>query len=115
MSFEISVKKVTNLKDVNGSSVFISWRRGTKKTAGDTRRVIVQKNEAVWDERIVFESKLFMDPKSQKFDEKTLSLTLKEVCGVVWCGVVWCGVVWCGVVLYVQECVVFGRVVGMCT
>lgn len=76
------MKKVTNLKDVNGSSVFISWRRGTKKTAGDTRRVIAQKNEASWDERIVFESKLFMDPKSQKFDEKAFSLTLKEVCPV---------------------------------
>jgi hypothetical protein len=79
VSFEIQVKKVTNLKDAAGSSVFISWRRGTKKTAGDTRRVIATKSEAVWDnERLCFESKLFMDPKSQKFDEKILSLTLKE-------------------------------------
>lgn len=79
--FDIQVKKVTNLKDVNGSSVFISWRRGTKKNAGDTRRVLVAKNEATWTdaEHLAFDSKLFMDPKSQKFDEKTLSLTLKEV------------------------------------
>lgn len=78
VSFELALKKVTNLKGYAGSSVFISWRRGTKKTAGDTRRVIAGQAEAEWDERIVFESKLFMDPKSQKFDEKTLSLTIKE-------------------------------------
>lgn len=76
----MQVKKVTNLKEHNGASVYIAWRRGNKKTSGDTKRVIANKNEAVWDnERIIFESKLFMDPRSMKFDEKSLSLTLKEV------------------------------------
>lgn len=80
VNFELQIKKVTNLKDHNGSSIYIAWRRGSKKTSGDTKRVIVDKNEASWEqqEKISFDSKLFMDPKSQKFDEKKLSLTLKE-------------------------------------
>lgn len=78
---EIQVKKVTNLgKELNGSTVFLSWRRGTKKTSGDTKRVLANKQEAVWDEKIVFETKLFIDPKTQKIDEKKLTLSLKEVC-----------------------------------
>ncbi len=40
---------------------------------------MVNKNEAVWDEKITFESKLFVDSRSQKYDEKKLSFVLKEV------------------------------------
>ncbi|GAM29318.1 hypothetical protein SAMD00019534_124940 [Acytostelium subglobosum LB1] len=72
------VKKVANLKELNGSSVFISWRRGTSKVQGETTHTIVRNGEATFEEKISFESKFFIDAKTQKPDEKKLSMSLKE-------------------------------------
>ncbi|KAK5582214.1 hypothetical protein RB653_003797 [Dictyostelium firmibasis] len=75
---EILVKKVSNLKELNGGSVFVYWRRGTSKQSGETHHMIVRNGEAIFEEKISFESKFFIDAKSQKPDEKKLSLQLKE-------------------------------------
>ncbi|KAM9963803.1 hypothetical protein ACTFIW_007057 [Dictyostelium discoideum] len=75
---EILVKKVGNLKELNGGSVFVYWRRGTSKQSGETHHMIVRNGEAIFEEKISFESKFFIDAKSQKPDEKKLSLQLKE-------------------------------------
>lgn len=78
VKIEIQVKKVNNLKDYNGAPVFIYWRRGNSKLSGETTHVTVRNNEGTFEEKITFESKFFIDPKSQKPDEKKLSLQLKE-------------------------------------
>ncbi|EGC30263.1 hypothetical protein DICPUDRAFT_158016 [Dictyostelium purpureum] len=75
---EILIKKVVNLKELNGGSVFVYWRRGTSKSSGETSHIIVRNSEAIFEEKISFESKFFIDSKSQKPDEKKLSLQLKE-------------------------------------
>jgi len=75
---EVLINKVINLKEYNGGSVFVYWRRGTSKSSGETSHVVVRNGEAVLEEKISFESKFFIDPKSQKPDEKKLSLQLKE-------------------------------------
>ncbi|EFA85745.1 C2 calcium/lipid-binding region-containing protein [Heterostelium album PN500] len=71
-------KKVANLKEYNGGSLFVSWRRGNSKLQGETSHVIVRNAEATFEEKITFESKFFIDSKSQKPDEKKFSMTLKE-------------------------------------
>eukprot|EP01132_Coremiostelium_polycephalum_P006597 gene6597-8165_t len=75
---ELFIKKVVNLKELNGGSAFIHWRRGSSKSSGETSHVVVRNGEAVFEEKISFESKFFIDPRSQKPDEKKLSLQLKE-------------------------------------
>eukprot|EP01133_Synstelium_polycarpum_P013330 gene13330-15673_t len=75
---EILVKKIINLKEYNGGSLFIQWKRGSSKTSGETSHVLVRNGEAVFEEKISFESKFFIDSKSQKPDEKKISLSLKE-------------------------------------
>ncbi|KAF2073381.1 hypothetical protein CYY_005294 [Polysphondylium violaceum] len=75
---EVLINKVINLKEYNGGSVFVYWRRGTSKSSGETSHVVVRNGEALFEEKISFESKFFIDPKSQKPDEKKLSLQLKE-------------------------------------
>ncbi|EGG19477.1 C2 calcium/lipid-binding region-containing protein [Cavenderia fasciculata] len=76
---EVVIKKVTNLKELNGSSVFIQWKRGSSsKSSGDTSHLMVKNGESIFDEKISFESKFFIDPKTQKPDGKKVAFSLKE-------------------------------------
>lgn len=82
MSFDLTIDKVTNLdKSLNGTTVFVEWRRGSHKNTGITKRALVTKLEANWHEAVTISCNLYKDTKKDKFDEKVLTLTLKEVCG----------------------------------
>jgi len=79
LQFEILVGKVTGIASkLDGGTVLISWRRGSGNK-GTTKRVLVEKNVASWNEKIVFTSTLFKDETTNLYEEKYLSLTLKEV------------------------------------
>lgn len=65
-------------------TVYIEWRRGSKKKTGLTKRVLVSRlphltvrGNAVWDEQIKIASTFFKDKKG-KFDSKKMSLKIKE-------------------------------------
>lgn len=81
VQFDIMLKKVTQLdKSLNGSTVFVEWKRkGGTQASGMTKRSLVAKNEATWNESFSVSATIFKDPKSDTFDPKKLYLTLKEV------------------------------------
>lgn len=81
VSFDIVVRKASNLdKSLNGTTVYIEWRRGSKRATGMTKRALVTKNEAVWSEPINCTCTMFHDSRTDKYDEKSISFYLKEVC-----------------------------------
>ena len=42
IKYEITVKKITKLPEkLNGSTIFILWRRGSRKNQGLTKRALV--------------------------------------------------------------------------
>jgi len=78
--FDLQVKKINRLPDrLNGSTLFILWRRGSKKNSGQTKRALVKDGEATWGESISFVCSLFRESDSDRFDAKTIAFALKEV------------------------------------
>src|SRR5690625_3950643 len=80
IQFNFTVKKVSRLPErMNGSTVYIMWRRGSKQNSGMTKRALVKDAEAVWSETISFVCSLFKDDENDQFENKTISFALKEV------------------------------------
>lgn len=80
IEFTVTVKKVTNLgstKIRDGATLFLEWKRGSRKNAGTTKRALVNGNEAQWNENFTFSSSLVK--KGDEFESKTLSIKLQEV------------------------------------
>ena len=78
--FDLQVKKINRLPErLNGSTLFLLWRRGSKKHSGQTKRALVKDGEATWEESISFVCSLFREPDSERFDAKTIAFALKEV------------------------------------
>lgn len=74
LSFEIVAERAFNLeKSLNGSTIYVAWRRGSKNNSGITKRVLVNKNEAIWRETFTVTTKLYRDSREQ-FEEKRLSI-----------------------------------------
>jgi hypothetical protein len=79
VQYDIIVQRAVKLdKGLNGATAFVEWKRG-KSNSGFTKRVLVSKNEAVWGESITLTCTLFRDAKKDRFEQKKLTLTLKEV------------------------------------
>src|SRR5690242_19093987 len=79
VSFEVTIVRAFNLeKSLNGSTVYIQWRRGSKSASGMTTRALVSKNEAYWNEPVTFTSTFYKN-SHEKFDKKELTFSLKEV------------------------------------
>lgn len=76
IDFSIQVHRVANLPDFNGSTVFLAWRRGSKSKSGTTQCVLVKDGEATFGEEMHFSSTFFKSGNG--FDDKNLSITLKE-------------------------------------
>ena len=80
VAFDFVIEKAFNLDpSMNGSTIYITWRRGSNTKSGMTKRALVSKNEAYWNEPFTFSSTFFRDSRD-KYDEKSISLELKEVC-----------------------------------
>eukprot|EP00727_Mastigamoeba_balamuthi_P000318 m51a1_g10283 hypothetical protein (699) ;mRNA; r:85662-88605 len=80
VEFDVHVRRVTNLKGRSGSTVFINWRRGTNANTGMTKSALVTAGEeAVFEEHVVFAGTLFRDAATGAYDEKKLSVALREV------------------------------------
>lgn len=80
-SFDITVKKISQLAEFNGKPVNLSWKRGKRPTnAGVLKDVVVTNGEAVWNEKFVVQVTLFKEVGVDKFDEKSLMLQLSQVC-----------------------------------
>jgi hypothetical protein len=81
--FEITFHKVTGLeKKLNGSTIFIHWKRGSRKNLGNSKRALVSKGEAKWGDVAPIKAHLYKDPKEtkkEKYDSKLLTLEIKEV------------------------------------
>lgn len=80
IEFTITVKKITNLSTVkvmDGATVFLEWKRGSRKNAGTTKRALVNGNEAQWNESFTCSSTLVK--KDDDFESKMLSIKLQEV------------------------------------
>ena len=78
--FECTIKKVTNLaENLNGSTLYIEWRRGARNNSGMTKRALVRDREAQWGESINFECTFMRDSTTHLFDRKHVVFTLKEV------------------------------------
>lgn len=78
-SFDITVKKLTNLNEYNGKPVTLSWKRGKRPAnAGTLKEAVVDHGEAVWDEKIVVQVTLFKEVGIDKFDEKSLHLQINQ-------------------------------------
>ena len=81
VEFEVTIIRAKNLdKSLNGSTIFIEWRRGSHKQAGTTRRVLVTNGNSGWDEKITFTSTIFKSSHGDKFDEKPIRFDINEVC-----------------------------------
>lgn len=79
LGFEIIILKAHHLeKGLNGSTIFIQWRRGSKKKSGTTKRALVNSSECTWNEKITFTSTFFRDPRTRQCDTKLISFILKE-------------------------------------
>jgi hypothetical protein len=79
-AFDITVKKVSHLDELNGKPVNLSWKRGKRPTnTGTLKDVVVHNGEAVWDEKITVQVTLFKESGVDKFDEKSLHLQLSQV------------------------------------
>src|SRR4051812_38736104 len=72
-----SIKKLE--KKLNGSTVFIEWKRSSKPGCnGMTKRALVSNGDANWNaETITFSGTFFRD--GDKFDKKLLQISLVEV------------------------------------
>ncbi len=80
MTFDVNIVKVSNLdKKYNGSTLFVEWKRGSRKNSSSTKRAFVSKNEAFWGDSFQISTHLYKEKDKDKFDSKTLTLTLKEV------------------------------------
>ncbi len=79
--FEIHLRKASNLdKSFHGTTVFIEWKRGSRRCTGTSKRALVtSKGEATWGETILCTGTMFRDPRTDKYDEKQISFDLKEV------------------------------------
>lgn len=75
--FDVVIKKLINIQDLNGKAVALAWKRGT--STGSTKEVVVANGEAVWNEKITVKGTLFGDPENEKFDEKDIVFSLKQV------------------------------------
>lgn len=79
VAFDVVLERATNLDSkLNGSTVFIEWKRGSKRVAGTTKRALVTNEQAVWAETISFTSTIFKDT-TDRFDEKKINFHLLEV------------------------------------
>lgn len=80
MTFDVNVMKVSGLeKKYNGSTLFLEWKRGSRKNSSSTKRAFVAKNEAFWGDSFQISTHLYKEKEKDKFESKTLTLTLKEV------------------------------------
>ena len=80
VEYEVTLVRAKNLdKALNGSTIFIEWRRGSASLCGTTRRVLVQNQCAGWDEKISFSCTIFKSTHSDKFDEKAIKFNINEV------------------------------------
>lgn len=79
IKYEITVKKITKLPEkLNGSTIFILWRRGSRKNQGLTKRALARDCLATWEEKIVFTCSLTRESEADEFDARGISFSLKE-------------------------------------
>eukprot|EP01118_Nematostelium_gracile_P011476 TRINITY_DN4074_c0_g2_i1.p1 TRINITY_DN4074_c0_g2~~TRINITY_DN4074_c0_g2_i1.p1 ORF type:complete len:434 (-),score=125.67 TRINITY_DN4074_c0_g2_i1:24-1325(-) len=79
VEFNVTIVRAKNLdKALNGSTIFIEWRRGSNRISGTTRRVLVNNSTAGWDEKVTFTCTIFKNAKSDKFDEKAIKFAINE-------------------------------------
>ncbi|KAL6046281.1 hypothetical protein QOT17_022293 [Balamuthia mandrillaris] len=75
----VTVKRATAVPEkLNGCTLFLAWRRGSKKNSGLTKRALVRNHQASWDESFSFMCTLARDSTTGLFDAKTLTLILRE-------------------------------------
>ncbi len=80
IKFEVHVKKIYKLPErMNGSTLLVMWRRGSKKNSGLTKRALVKDAAAHWEEKFSFVCSLFRDTDTDEYEPKTISFALKEV------------------------------------
>jgi len=64
-------------KETEGCSVWVEWRRGTKKHTGKTNHIVVKGGNAKFEEKFQFSSVFYQDSKG-KYDEKEITFRIKE-------------------------------------
>ncbi|KAL7720081.1 C2 NT-type domain-containing protein [Entamoeba marina] len=66
-TFTFDVRKISNIKTMNGKAVYLTWRRGSQKKSGSLKRVLAKNNEATWNSNL------------RTFQAKDLILTVNAV------------------------------------
>ncbi|KAL7719138.1 C2 NT-type domain-containing protein [Entamoeba marina] len=77
-TFTFDVRKISNIKTMNGKAVYLTWRRGLQKKSGSLKRVLAKNNEATWNSSFSFSSK-FITKDLRTFQAKDLILTVNAV------------------------------------
>lgn len=83
--FTFHIVKAVNIPK-GAKSVFLEWRRGSRRRTGKTRTIEVNGNEALWNEDFVVETKIETSGEldrnqtleARNFQEKKVSLSVKE-------------------------------------
>ena len=80
MRFNVKVTSVVNLKEFNGSVVYVKWKRGGSKNVGWLKRVLVEKGIAYYETVFGFNSTIARDVKTKQFkSEKILQFSLIQL------------------------------------
>jgi len=76
--FDITFERAFHLDSgLNGSTVFLAWRRGSKKKSGMTKKALVKQNEAIWRDLQSISGNLYRDSNGH-WDEKLFTVELRE-------------------------------------
>jgi len=77
IQFEVWLMQVVNLApEHDGRNVFIIWKRGSRHKSGNTKRALISKHTASWQEKIIFDTTLVK--KDSGYENKSFSIKLKE-------------------------------------
>lgn len=74
-TFTIDVHRLVGAKTANGKAVYLKWWRGSKSKCGTLKRSMVKDNEAVWESKFSFDTKIEMKT-SVSYKPKILVLSV---------------------------------------